>query len=134
MALKPEASVMSGLAVAGLVYGIHANFTPPVADIQGLPAGNKDVDRSERQATWLSVGVVSGVSLLAKDPTIFVIGSAMTVAMAFMTRHAVWTETKSAISDLVPGQSATGANELSTGPEMETRDYSMFSHSEFVSS
>lgn len=134
MALKPEASVMSGLAVAGLVYGIHANFTPSVADMQGLPAGNKDVDRAERQATWLSVGVVSGVSLLAKDPTIFVIGSAMTVAMAFMTRNAVWTETKSSIMDLVPGQSATGANELATGPEMETREYEMFAHSEFVSS
>lgn len=131
MALKPEASVMSGLAVAGVVYAVHSNFTPSVADMQGLPAGNKDVDRAERQATWLSVGIVSGVSLLAKDPTIFVIGSAMTIAMAFLTRNAVWTDTKSAISDLVPGQSAASANELSNGPEMQTVPYEMFSQSEF---
>lgn len=134
MALKPEASVMSGLAVAGVVYAIHSNFTPTVADMQGLPAGNKDIDKSERQATWLSVGVVSGVSLLAKDPTIFVIGSAMTFAMAMFTRNAVWTDTKTAISDLVPGQSAPSGNDLATGPEMVTTNYEMFAgQSEFVS-
>lgn len=131
MALKPEASVMSGLAVCGVVYGIHTNFTPTMADIQGLPAGNKDVDGSERAATWLSIGVVSGISLLAKDPTIFVMGSVATVAMAFLTRHAVWTEPTS-------HPAAAAASPVSapaaSGPEMTTADYTMFSRSEFVSS
>lgn len=133
MALKPEASIGTGLAVAGVVYAIHSNFTPTQADIQGLPAGNKDLDDAERKATWLSIGVVSGVSLLAKDPTIFVIGSAMTIAMALFTRQAVWTETR--VGTIVPGvgTSAVSANDLSTGPEVgETMPYSMF-QSEFVS-
>jgi len=108
MALKPEASVMAGLAIAGLVWGIHSAFHPPVADIQGLPAGNADVASSEKKATALSVGIVSGVSLLAKDPTIFILGSAATIAAAFFTRHATFTETKTAMSNL--GQKATSAS------------------------
>lgn len=136
MALKPEGSVLGGLAVAGVVYSVHAVMHPTVADIQGLPAGNKDVDDAEKKATWLSVGIVSGVSLLARDPGIFIIGSAATVAMAFLARHATWTESKSAMMNL--GQKATSAvsaNDLSEGPQMTTQDYQMFAaQSEFVSS
>lgn len=132
MALKPEASVMSGLAVCGVVYGIHSNFTPTMADMQGLPAGNKDVDTSERAATWLSIGVVSGISLLAKDPTIFVMGSVATVAMAFLTRHAVWTEPGAHPAASV--ETSPVSAQAASGPEMTTADYTMFSRSEFVSS
>lgn len=126
MSLKPEASVMSGLAVGALVYGIHANFTPTIADIQGLPSGNKDVDQSERKATIISAGIVAGVSLLAKDPTIFVMGSTMVVAMAFFTRQATWTDSKTGLIAPSPGQSVTSANDMATGPAMETKPYEMF--------
>lgn len=135
MALKPEASVMAGLATAGIVYGIHTVMHPTVADIQGLPAGNSDVDASEKKATWLSVITVSAVSLLARDPGIFIIGSGATIAMAFLSRHATWTESKSSMMNL--GQKATSAvsaNDLSSGPQMTTQDYTMFGQSEFVSS
>lgn len=88
MALKKESSVLAGLAVGAVVFAIHSNFTPSVADIQALPAGLPDIDTSERKATWLSAGVVATISLLAKDPTIFIIGSGITVAMAVITRHA----------------------------------------------
>lgn len=133
MSLKPEAGVLAGLATAGVVYSIHTVFHPSVADMQGLPAGNKDVDASERKATWLSAGVVSGISLLAKDPTIFVIGSAATIAMAFFSRHAVWTETKTGLSQAA-SQIATSANDMAEGPQMTPHDYQMFQQSEFVSS
>lgn len=132
MALKPEASIGTGLAVAGVVYAIHSNFTPTQADIQGLPAGNKDIDGAEKKATWFSIGVVSGISLLAKDPTVFVIGSVMVVGMAFLTRHANWTESTAGPVSAGPGQSAVSGNDLAAGPEMAT--YSMFTGSEFVSS
>lgn len=132
MALKPPESIASGLAVAGVVYAIHTNFTPSMADMSGLPAGNSDVDSSERQATWLSVGVVAGVSLLAKDPTIFVIGSGMTIALAWMTRHAVWTDPKAALSGAVAMPSLSSANDLATGPAATaTTPVSMY-QSEFV--
>jgi hypothetical protein len=135
VALKPEASVMAGLAVAGVVFSIHSNFTPSQADMQGLPSGNKDVDDNERKATWLAIGVVSGVSLLAKDPTIFVMGSAMTIAMALFTRRAVWTDGVTNIVNPGVGTSAVSPDSLAAGPQMTPTDaYTMFSQSEFVSS
>ncbi len=135
MSLTPEASVMSGLAVAGVVYAIHSNFTPTVSDMQGLPSGNMDLDLAERQATWLSIGVVAGISLLAKDPTIFIIGSVATVGMALFSRHATWTDSASSLLRGAPGQAATSANDLTAGPQMsQTEAYHMFSGSDFVSS
>lgn len=132
--LEPSASLTVGLATVGVVYAIHSNLTPTVADMQGLDVGNVDIDAAERKATWLSAGVVCGISLLAKDPTIFVLGSVATVAMAWMSRHAVWTDSKSVPQAAGPGVSAASANELATGPEMTIRDYQMFEQSPFVSS
>lgn len=133
MSLKPEASVMAGLAVMGVVYGVHAKFTPNVADIKGLPAGNKDVDKSERQATAMSIGIVSAVSLLAKDPTIFVLGSIATVGLAFLTRHATWTESATGLLHPSPGQSAVSPDTVAaSAPQMTPADMTMFTHSDFV--
>lgn len=92
MALKPEFSVMGGLAVGAIVFAIHSQATPTQADIQALPAGTPDIDAAERKATFLSAGVVAGVSLIAGDPTIFVMGALMTTAMALWTRHSNYME------------------------------------------
>ena len=124
--LRPEASIGTGLAVCAVVYAIHSNFTPSVADMQGLPAGNADVDAAERKATWLSAGVVAGVSLLAKDPTIFVLGSAATIALAWFSRHATWTESKAGPVMGGMGASPVSPAPTATGPQMTTADYSMF--------
>lgn len=128
MMLKPEASIGTGLAVCAVVYAIHSNFTPAVADLQALPAGNSDVDAAERKATWLSAGVVAAVSLLAKDPTIFVLGSAATIALAVFSRHATWTESKTmpSITGPGPGQTPVSGNDTAVGPQMTTADYQMF--------
>lgn len=133
--LKPEASIGTGLAVAALVYGIHSNFTPTVADMQGLPAGNADVDGAERKATWLSAAIVAGISLIARDPTVFVIGSAATIGLSWFSRHATWTDSKTGPAIGNPGQSLVSANDTATGPQMTTADYAMFQNaSQFVSS
>jgi hypothetical protein len=87
MALKPEASIMAGLAVGAVVYGIHVNANPTMSDIRSLDKGNDDVAKSERVATATSAAIVAGISLIAKDPTIFVIGGVITIAMAWWTRH-----------------------------------------------
>lgn len=133
MALKPEYSVMGGLATAALVFSIYQNSVPSQADIRALPAGTPDIEHTERRATWLSAGVVSAVSLLAKDPTIFVMGSAMTVAMAFWTRHSNYTESSGATYLSKSQQAAAGTEQ--DGPEMmETKPAQMFggNHSEFA--
>jgi len=130
MALKPEAGVLGGLAVASVVFAIHSQATPSQADIQALPADNKDIDTAERKATWLSAGVVAGISLLAKDPTIFVIGSAMTIGMAFWTRHSNAVQPLTGLV-MTPAETSS-AGSANTGPAMEeTEPYQMFQGSDF---
>lgn len=86
--LKPEISLGLGAAVAALVVGVYMNATPSFAEIRVTPPGNRDVQSSRKAAAWTSAAVVSGVSLLAKDPTIFVIGAGMVVVLDWWTRHA----------------------------------------------
>lgn len=87
MALQPSASIGVGLATAGLVLAIHSQATPSMADIRVGQPNDDHIDRSERAASWLSVAVVAGISLLAKDPTIFIIGGATAVGIAWWTRY-----------------------------------------------
>lgn len=128
MALKPEFSIMGGLAVSAIVYGIHQQATPPMADIRALPQGTPDVDSAERAASWLSAAVVGGVSLIAKDPNIFIMGAAAIVGMAWWTRHSnavVGTAGKY----LSPGDQAK-AGSANTGPVVaETESYVPFQDS-----
>lgn len=130
MALKPEAGVLAGLAVVTVVFAIHQNATPSQADIQALPAGTPDIDAAERKATWMSALAVSGISLLAKDPTIFIMGSAATVGMALWTRNSNWLEGIGGRFLSPAEQSQAGS--ANTGPApVETEPYVMFGGSEY---
>jgi hypothetical protein len=126
MALKPEGSITASLAVIGVVWGIHSNLTPSNADMQALPAGNADVDAAERKATWTSAGVVCAISLIAKDPGIFVLGSAACIAMAWMSRHAVWTESKTSALGGMATQNVISPDSLSQTPATETKQMNVF--------
>lgn len=125
MALKPEFSIMGGLAVATMVYAIHSNATPPQADIRALPAGTQDIDKAERAATVLSAGVVAGVSLLAKDPTIFVIGTVATIGLALWTRHSNNLESVAG-RYLSPGDQMAAGTQPAGPVPVETEPYTMF--------
>lgn len=128
MALDRNVSVMGSLATLAAVFAIHQNVTPPIADIQGMPAGVADIDVAERRATWMSIGVVSLVSLLAKDPTIFVVGSAGTFAMSMLTKHANWTEPLTGGKTMSPSEQMS-AGAAYTGPEpaeASLQSYEMF--------
>lgn len=127
MALKPEVSLGVALATATVVYGVHQAATPSNADIRSLESNNVDVQAAERAATWTSAVLVSGISLLAKDPTIFIVGGAMVVVAAWTTRHSdqVDTVTKKASGLMDPlkqvGSTPSGAatgDAVSTAPAL----------------
>lgn len=88
MALKPEASIMTGLATATVVYGVYQMSLPTVADTRALEVNAPDLSKAERTASWVSAGAVAGISLIARDPTVFIIGGATVIAMAWLHRHA----------------------------------------------
>lgn len=86
--LKPEVSLPVGLATAAVVYAIYSNATPTIADIRSAPPGDKTINSSRRAASWTAAGVVAAISLIARDPTIFVLGAGSVVALDWWTRHA----------------------------------------------
>lgn len=88
MALKPEISIMAALATGGVVYGIFQTSLPSVSDVRTVEAQNVDIESAERGAAWEAAAVVSAISLIAKDPAIFIVGGAMVVILAWKYRHA----------------------------------------------
>jgi hypothetical protein len=88
MALKREVSLGVGLATAALVWGVYNTALPAVADVRVGQPQDPDIAASERTATWVSAAAVAGVSLISKDPTVFVLGGTMVVALAWWHRHA----------------------------------------------
>lgn len=86
--LKPEVSLGVGLATAAVVWAVYSNATPTIADIRSAPPGDMTIDSTRKMASWTAAGVVAGISLLAKDPTVFVLGGTMVVVLDWWHRHA----------------------------------------------
>ncbi len=89
--LKPNEEIMTSAAVLAVVYGIFEMQAPNLADVRaskpnGPAAAN--VHTSVKGAAWEATAVVAGISLLAKSPTIFVVGGLATSALAWHYYHA----------------------------------------------
>lgn len=88
MPLKPEVSLGVGLATATVVYGIYMNALPPVVDLRATPENDDQVASTEKAAAWTAASVVAGISLIAKDLTVFIIGGGMVIALSWWNKHA----------------------------------------------
>ena len=86
--LRPEVSVLGGVTMATLVYGIYQTALPNISDVRVAPAHDADLASTEKAAAWTTAALVSGVALVAKDPTIFVFGASMIMIMSWWHRHA----------------------------------------------
>lgn len=87
MALGREVSLGVGLATAALVWGIYQYGLPSMADVRIQKANDRDLDAAERAAAWQSAAIVAGVSLIARDATVFVLGGSMIVGLSMWARH-----------------------------------------------
>lgn len=114
MALKPDASLSMGLACGALVYGVYSNATPTIADIRGSAPNDPQLYGASKGAFLTSVTVVSAISLLARDPTIFCIGGAVALALEWQNRHANAVDPESG-SIVVPLQYVGSGGEVSDG-------------------
>lgn len=85
--LKPDQSLSLSLATVVMVAGIFQVALPSTADVRSIDQGNQDLEASERVAGWMAASVVSGVALLAKDPTVFIFGSAAVIGITWWHRH-----------------------------------------------
>ncbi len=88
MALKPEASLIGGIALASLVYGVYSQATPNIADIRVAKPNDPDIASARKMAAWSTAAVVGGVALIAQDKTMFIMGAGMIVMLDWWHRHA----------------------------------------------
>lgn len=111
MKLKPEGSLALGLAVVVVVYATYEHMLPTVVEHRVGAQGDADAAAAERMATLTSAGVVSAVALLAKDPTVFILGGAAVTTLAWLHKHAnaVSPLTKFATPAAAIDTAATGA-------------------------
>src|ERR1700724_219375 len=86
--LKAEISLPIALATAAVVYGIYQTKVPDAATVRSTMPNNAHLQTLRRQATIEAAAVVGGISLLAKDPTILVVGGALVVVEDWIHRHA----------------------------------------------
>jgi uncharacterized membrane protein len=86
--LKPPESVVVGMTVVTLVYGVYQIALPSIVDERVADSDNPDLQAAEKLASWTAAAVVSGVSLLTKDATVFIMGGTALIVLSWMHRHA----------------------------------------------
>jgi hypothetical protein len=86
---KPEDSIVAGLATVALVYAVYQNDLGPASSVQATPANHPTLETSRKKAGYTALIMVAGVSLLARDPNIVILGGAAIIAMELHYRHAI---------------------------------------------
>lgn len=118
MGLKPEVSITTGLAVGALVWTIYNRALPADVDMRVAAPSDTDLESSRKKAAYTAAAVVSAVSLIAKDATVFILGGSMVVAVDWWARHA--NEVNPEIGRaFIPGLSGVGVN---SNPALQSED------------
>ena len=86
--LKPENSIVAGLATVGLVAGVYQLDAGSVSQVHASDAGHGANTAGIKKAGYTSLIMVAGISLLARDPNIVILGGAAIIAFHAHYRHA----------------------------------------------
>jgi hypothetical protein len=108
--LKPENSMVAGLAVIGLVianYNLHNGPVSSVAVSQSEAGGSGVLTTTNRKAGYTSLIMVAGIALLAHDGNIFILGAAAIIAMHSSYLHSI--AVSPSVNSIVSGPAAAGA-------------------------
>lgn len=72
--LKPETSVLVGLASGGIIVGIYTGALPTMANVRVADSDDGDIERTRRSAAWTSAATLGFLFLLTRDRNSFLIG------------------------------------------------------------
>jgi len=86
--LKPESSVVTGLAEAAAVIAIYQMSLPNVTDVRTAHPHNGDVEAARRRAAWKAAGILGVVFLLTQDLNSALIGGATLAVIDLHYKHA----------------------------------------------
>lgn len=86
--LKPESSVVTGLAEAAAVIAIYQTSLPNVTDVRTAPPYNGDVEGARRRAAWKAGAILGLIFLITHDLNSFMIGGATLGVIDLHYKHA----------------------------------------------
>src|SRR5229473_2983163 len=84
--LKPEGSVISGVALAGSVWAIYNMNVGPVSTAHASDANHGSLESSRKKAGYMAFLFVSGITLITRDANVGLLGFGSIVAMEFNYR------------------------------------------------
>jgi hypothetical protein len=87
--LKPEGSIVAGIATGALVIAIYQMNVGNVVQIHMTPASDRNACAARKKAAIQAVAAVSAISLLTKDATIFILGGGIVFLLDWHVRHAI---------------------------------------------
>lgn len=87
--LKPEGSIVAGVAVAGTVYSIYQLDLGPVSQVQMTDPNHPTLETSRKKAGYTSFIAVSLLTVLTRDANVGILGFLSIVAMEAHYRHAI---------------------------------------------
>jgi hypothetical protein len=87
--LKPENSVIAGIAVAGSVLAIYSMDVGPVSQAHATESNHPALEASRKKAGYTSFLFVSALTLITKDANVGILGFGSIVAMEMHYKHAI---------------------------------------------
>lgn len=87
--LKPEGSVVSGIAVAGSVWAIYNMNVGNASTAHASDANHQSLESSRKKAGYMSFIFVAGVTLITRDANVGLLGFGSVVAMELNYRHSI---------------------------------------------
>lgn len=87
--LKPEGSIVSGIATAGAVWAIYNMNIGPASTAQASDANHSALESSRKKAGYMCFIFVAGITLVTRDANVGLLGFGSIVAMEFNYRHSI---------------------------------------------
>jgi hypothetical protein len=86
--LKPDGSIIIGLATGITVYAVYDRSLPNAAQMHATDPGDVNIEAGRKKATMTSAAVLGVVTLLTKDVNVFILGAVVLFALDMHARHA----------------------------------------------
>jgi hypothetical protein len=88
--LRPSEEIMAASFSVATVVAIYGNYTASVNDVKA-DAPSHQTHKDSQRAALVSAALVSGIALLAKSPTVFIVGGITILIEHGMRAHANYT-------------------------------------------
>jgi hypothetical protein len=86
--LKPEGSVVAGIATGIMVWAVYDRSLPDAATMHATKAHDINIEAGRKKAVYTSAALLGVVTLITRDHNVFILGGAVLIALDWHTRHA----------------------------------------------